>query len=199
MKKQNTPANDTRVLMKTGGSKPPSPKQLSFVLAQFLDGHGLLAFAAAQVVETGTTDFAGLRDFDLGNLGAVDRENTFHTFSIRDLTDGESFVQACTFVGNDDAREDLNTLFVAFDNSGMDFHTVTHIEGSDVLLELFRINFGDDVAHNVRGEVGLADHSHERRMGRGAEILDAFLLFATCFSILLARCGCPVHIQLDDC
>lgn len=107
-------------------------------------------------MKTCTSDFAGFDDFNLGHLWAVNWEHTLDAFTVGDLADREGLVQTSTFMGDDDAGEDLDTLLVAFDNSCVDFDAVTHFEGSDFLLELFGINFGDDVAHNVRGEFFLA-------------------------------------------
>ena len=79
-------------------------------------------------------------------------EDTLDAFAIGNFADREGFVQAAAFAGNDDASEDLDTLFVTLDDSGVNFHGVADAKGCHVLLELLGFDFSDDVAHdNNRG------------------------------------------------
>ncbi len=72
-------------------------------------------------------------------------EYPFYAFAVGYFSYGEGFVNGAASFGNDQAREDLDPLLVAFPDEGVDFHGVAHVEIGDVLLELLLFDFLDDV------------------------------------------------------
>lgn len=131
--------------------------ELRFGPAHFLDGDSLLTFTTTEVMKASAADFTSFGHFDLSDLWAVQWENTLDAFSIGDLADSEGFVDAATFAGNDDACKELNTFFITFDNAGVNFDGVAYIEGCNVFLELFGVDFVDGIHSNRDLEVGLTE------------------------------------------
>ena len=115
--------------------------------AHFLDGRGVLAQTGAEVIELGATDFPALGHFDLGYFGGMDREHPLHAFTIGNLTDGEVLADADAQTSDDDACEDLNPLFAAFNNAAVDFNGVTNVHWGNVGLHLLLVDFLD-LVHN---------------------------------------------------
>jgi len=78
-----------------------------FAIVLFLDNAGSLAGQAAQIIKLGPADTAAADNFNPFNQRRINRENTFHTFAIRDFADSESLLQAAAFAGNADAFVNL--------------------------------------------------------------------------------------------
>jgi len=108
-------------------------------------------------VQLGAADFAFVGHFDLGDPWCVNRENPLNAFAVGNFTHGECSVHTGSAFCEDDACENLDPLFAAFDDPAMDLHGVTDIERGDVLFQLLLLDLFDDV-HGVlfRGKwVGL--------------------------------------------
>lgn len=136
MKQRKTPpASSGRGFRKTFGL----PRSVSA-----LDEEGALADAVAEVVKFCAADFAFVCHFDLGDTRGVNREYTLNTFSVGNLADGESRVDAAAAFGDDETCEDLDALFATLDNTAMDFDGVAYVRDDDVFLELLLFDFFDD-------------------------------------------------------
>lgn len=109
-----------------------------------LDQKGALANTVAEVVKLGAADFAFVGYFNLGDTWGVNREYALDTFAVGDLTNGECCVDTAAALGDNEACEDLDTLFATFDNAAMDFDRVTYVWDDDVFLELLLFDFFDD-------------------------------------------------------
>ena len=59
----------------------------------------------------------------------MDREDTLNTFAEGNTADGEGLVDAAVLTGKNDTVENLNTLFVAFANLGVNAHFVANFKG----------------------------------------------------------------------
>ena len=100
-------------------------------------------------------------------------EDALDAFSVGDLADGECGVDAAAAFCDDEACEDLDALFAAFDNAAVNFYGVTDVGADDVFLELLLFDFLDDVHGGVvaercgwRGAVVLPDARGEMASGR---------------------------------
>ena len=104
-------------------------------LLEFLD-LGLLAAQTTEVVDARLADCALLVEFDVLNHGGGNRETSFNTDVVRNLTDGESAGLAVAATLQDDALELLQALFLSFNN------LVGHRDGV-ACLELRKIFYND--------------------------------------------------------
>jgi hypothetical protein len=109
-----------------------------------------LTNALAEVMKFGTADFAFGDHFDFCDTRGVEREYALDTFAVGNFTNGERGVDAGSAFGDNDACEDLDALFSAFDNAAMHFDRVAYIEFCNVLVELLLFDFLDDIHDLVR-------------------------------------------------
>jgi len=121
-------------------------------LASALDEQSAFADAAAEVMKFGAADFAAVDDFDFGDAWGVDWENALDAFAVGDFPDGEGSVHAGTAAGDDQAFENLDTLFAAFHHAAMDFHGITDIERGDVLFQLLLLDLINDIHGMLQGK-----------------------------------------------
>ena len=85
-------------------------KYLLNVLGAALGDTGALAAEFAQIVQLGATDAAKALHFDLGDAGAMERENALDADAVADLADGVAFADAAVLAGDDDALKSLKTF-----------------------------------------------------------------------------------------
>lgn len=78
---------------------------------------GLLTAEIPKVVETCLSDVAAGDDLDLLDARRVSGEDSLDTYSVGDLTNGEGSADASAGTSDDDALENLNTLFLALTNA----------------------------------------------------------------------------------
>ncbi len=100
-----------------------------------------LTEAIAKVVELGAANFAVLLDFDFGYFRRVKLKSAFNTFSIGNLTDSEGLVYTGSTTTNYDSFKNLDTLFAAFKNAGMDVDGISRTEIRDVFFHLLAFDF----------------------------------------------------------
>ena len=67
-------------------------------------------------------------------------EDTFHTFVADHTADGEEFVDASAFAGDDGTGKDLDADLVAFHDSTVDVDGVANLELGNIRLEAFRFD-----------------------------------------------------------
>jgi len=106
----------------------------------FLDGHGALANALTQVSEFGTPGCATTLDFDLFHARGMHGEDALDALTVADSAHGESGVQSAAAACDDHPVEELDTLFLAFLDFGVDAHGVTDREVDGVFAKEFRFN-----------------------------------------------------------
>lgn len=114
-----------------------------FDLVGPFDKTGRLTGAVAEVVQLRAADFAVALHFHLGELRGVDRKRPLDSFAGDDSADREVLVHAGAATGDDDAVENLDTLFVAFQNSLMDINGIANFK-SDRLFTETRLFSGED-------------------------------------------------------
>src|SRR4030095_14190080 len=120
-------------------------RNLDHLLLRLLpDRGGGFSFALAEIVQLCAAHFALALDFDFGNARRVYRKNAFDTFAVTDAANGEVRIRAGTLTANDNSAVNLNALLVAFDDSGMDLHSIADAKLRNVLLELFALDFFDN-------------------------------------------------------
>jgi hypothetical protein len=117
----------------------------SLLPGSFLDGHGVFADAAAEVVQFGPADLAALRDFDLGNQGAMDRVNAFHAFAVAELADGDGLALGEAALADDDAGKNLDALLAAFNDPVMDLDCITDVQFGGIGLHLLAVDLLEDI------------------------------------------------------
>lgn len=111
----------------------------------FLDSHGVLADAAAKVVELGAADLAALGDLDFGNEGAVEGVDALDAFAVAEFAHGDGLALGAAAFADDDAGENLDALFAAFDDSVVDLDGVTDVEFGGVGLHLLTLDLLEDI------------------------------------------------------
>ena len=102
-----------------------------------LDG---LAGPITQIIELGPPGLAASDRLDIENVGRVQREDSFDTLVIGDPPDGEVFVNAPAFAGNDRAGKYLRSLFVALFNAAVYLYDVTYFKVRNLALETIFLN-----------------------------------------------------------
>jgi hypothetical protein len=108
---------------------------------------GLLADAAAQVVELRAVDVADRRDLDPLDLRGVQGERPLHADAERLLPDGEGLARTGALPLDDDALVDLDAAALALDHLEVDAHGVPCLEAGH-LAQLGALDRLDDVAHD---------------------------------------------------
>src|SRR5262249_39266621 len=92
-----------------------------------LDAGGLAA-QGTQVVELGPAHLAAAHDLDLVDVRRMQREDALDPDAARDLADGEGLPGAAPAAADDHPLEDLDTLFIALDDTHVDAHRVPGAE-----------------------------------------------------------------------
>jgi hypothetical protein len=123
---------------------------LALFLALLFHVCGSFAEASAEVIELRTTNFSALHNLDLSEFGGVNLENTLNTFAVGNLTDCERIVETRSATSEDDAFEDLDTLFAALDNARVNIHGVALREIRNIVFHLLAFDFINHV-HCVYG------------------------------------------------
>jgi hypothetical protein len=95
---------------------------------------GALPNAVAEEVEFRATNDRGTDDFDLRDTRAVERELAFDAFAGDDATNGEHFGGTAAAARDDDAVEDLNAFFVAFENLAVNVDDVADFKFGNALF-----------------------------------------------------------------
>lgn len=113
-------------------------------LCLLLHRHGSLALAVTEVVQLGTTDRAALFHLYLGDTWGVNREHTLYSLAKADTADGEIRIDSRAFAADDDPGVLLDTLFVTFNNAGMNANGIAYLKLDEVGLKLFFFDGGDD-------------------------------------------------------
>jgi hypothetical protein len=107
--------------------------------AKFFDAGGFTDFVT-QIVKFGTAHHTATDNFDSGDTGAVDREDTFNALTGLNPADGESFFDTAAAAGDHGALEILNTFGVAFDDLNRDTDGITDIKLEAVFLRFLFTN-----------------------------------------------------------
>jgi hypothetical protein len=76
--------------------------------------------------------------FDLFDLGRMQRKLSLDAFPRNDPADDKHFARAATAFGDNNARKDLNALFAAFEDLGVNVDGIADGEAGNFLLEVVR-------------------------------------------------------------
>ncbi len=102
-----------------------------------LDG---LTGPASQIIELGSPGLAASDRLDIEDIGRMQREDSFDSLVTDNSPDGEVFVNAPAFAGDDRAGKYLRSLFVALFDTAMDLYDITYLEVGDLVLKTFALN-----------------------------------------------------------
>jgi hypothetical protein len=107
------------------------------VFAVFLDELRGFACSLAEVIQFRSSGLAASSCLDIDDVGRVQGEYPFDAFTRHDSADREGRADAPAFAGDDRARKNADTLFVAFFDSAMDVNNVTDFKMRKILLHAF--------------------------------------------------------------
>ncbi len=102
-----------------------------------LDG---LAGPLTQIIELGPPGLAASDRLDIDNVRRVQGKYPFDTLATGESPDGEVFVNAPAFAGNDRAGKYLRSLFFALFNTAVNLDDIAYLEVRDFVLETFALN-----------------------------------------------------------
>ena len=105
-------------------------------LGAALGDTGALTAELAKIVQLGAADAAKTLHFDLGDAGAVERENALDADAVADLADSVAFADAAVLAGDDDTLKGLKTLVRSFLDLDGNAHGIAGAEGGDFPLGL---------------------------------------------------------------
>src|SRR5258705_5276698 len=109
-----------------------------------------LAGEMAQVVELGPAHAAATDDIDVGQHGALDREDGLDADAVGDLAHGERRADAAAPTGNADSLERLDALLLPFLDAHVHAEGVTGAEGREIGAEPLFLGF-DEGMHMTLG------------------------------------------------
>src|SRR5580658_1685630 len=127
-------------------TSPKSTKGVSGLLDRFLffDARGLTDFLA-EVVEAAAADDAALAHFNLLDARAVHEERLLDANPVRHTAHRHHRVRTAALADRDDAFEHLHAFLTAFGYLGIDLDRIARPKVGDRILELFAIQYVDDV------------------------------------------------------
>ena len=88
---------------------------------------GSVADRVTEIVQLGAPDRTLADDLEAGNPGGVDREYALHTLSVSHTAQRDCRGDAVSSLGDHDALESLDTLFVTFDDLHISLNGVTDV------------------------------------------------------------------------
>jgi hypothetical protein len=111
---------------------------------------GFLAFAGAEIIQSGATNAAFLLHLYFCDARRVQWEHALHAFTVRDAADGKCFVKSAPLAANHDTGEYLDSLLISLHNPRMDTDGVAHLECVRVGFLLLFLDGIDDLIHKLR-------------------------------------------------
>jgi len=99
-----------------------------------------LAGPIAQIIELGSPGLAASDRLDIEDIGRMQREDSFYALVTDDSPNGEVFVNAPAFAGNDRAGKYLRSFFVALFNTAVNLDNITYLEVRDLVLKTLALN-----------------------------------------------------------
>ncbi len=114
-----------------------------FFLLLFFDFRGF-ARKPSQIVELGSAYLARTHHGDISNLGRMEREATFYAYAERKPTHRKRFAHAAVFLGVHYAREGLDSLRAAVDNTIAHLYGIAYVEYGNVLLHILGFDLFDE-------------------------------------------------------
>jgi hypothetical protein len=94
-----------------------------------------LAASFAEEVKLGSSDNATSLDFDFVDTRRVDWELSFDAFTGNDSANYEHFAGAAATASDNNARENLDSLFGTFQDPSVNVNRITDFKDSDVLFQ----------------------------------------------------------------
>ena len=105
----------------------------------------------AEVVELRATSVTTTNNLELRDQRRVHGPCTLNAYVTNHATHGDVLVDATTLTRDQDPREDLDTLLIAFDDTDMHIHCVADVKARNIILELICVDRFDNllVAHGT--------------------------------------------------
>jgi hypothetical protein len=125
----------------------PTKKKNRLADTAFPDA-GCLAPAVAEVIQARSADPAPGDQFDFLDSRIVQGKGLFHANTMGDFANRVGGVHVSALALDDNALENLDTLFAALDDTDMHFNGVTRPEVGMVEAHLLQIYFVNYFAHN---------------------------------------------------
>ena len=102
-----------------------------------LDG---LACPVTQIIELGPSGLAASDGLDIEDVGRMQREDSFDALAADHSPDGEGFVNAPAFPGDDRAGKYLRSFLFALFDTAMNLDDIAYLEVRDLALKTFALN-----------------------------------------------------------
>ena len=99
-----------------------------------------LAGPITQIIELGSPGLAASDRLDIEDIRRMQREDSFDALVTDHSTDGEVFINAPSFAGNDRAGKYLRSLFLALFNTAVNLDDITYLEVRDLVLKTLAFN-----------------------------------------------------------
>ncbi len=99
-----------------------------------------LAGPTTQIIELGSPGLTASDRLDIEDIGRMQREDSFDALVTDHSPNGEVFVNAPAFAGNDRAGKYLRSLFFALFNTAVNLDDIAYLEVRDFVLETFALN-----------------------------------------------------------
>src|SRR4029453_10973425 len=118
-------------------------------LSLFPNRRRLLAFAAAEVIQSGAANATLLLHFNFCDPRRMQRENSLDALAVGNSAHSECFVKSAAFAANHYASEYLDSFLVPFHNPGMNAHAIAHGKLRRVAFLLFFLDGINDLIHKT--------------------------------------------------
>ena len=99
-----------------------------------------LAGPATQIIELCPPGLAASDRLDIDDVWRVQGKYSFDALATGESPDGEVFVNAPAFAGNDRAGKYLRSLFVALFDTAVDLDDIAYLEVRDIVLKTLALN-----------------------------------------------------------
>src|SRR4030095_5975177 len=93
-------------------------------LSLFPNRRRLLAFAAAEVIQSGAANATLLLHFNFCDPRRMQRENSLDALAVGNSAHRKGFIKSATFTDTHNSSEYLDSFLVSFHNPGMNAHRV---------------------------------------------------------------------------
>ena len=93
-----------------------------------------------EIIELGSPGLAASDRLDIEDIGRMQGEDSFDSLVTDHSPDGEVFINAPAFAGNDRAGKYLRSLFLALFNTAVNLDDITYLEVRGFVLKTLAFN-----------------------------------------------------------